>query len=611
MRRRSMRVAILATLSLVLALLAGTAGQVALHPQAAQASVSAGDLVFATGQFGDPTTAIAKYSGDTVTDLTATDVANGVSDQDPAVSPDGSRIAYQSLGHSDADEVGEPSLDGLYIMDSDGNNPTQVTSLTEPECDGDCTDTLMPEAWNPAGTKIVFARQYSADDATVYEIDTIDADGSGFTSLISGADNVGAPAWSPDGSKIAYDGPDGDIYVMNADGSDQTDVSGTAGYNPTWSPDGSKIYFDDGNNIFGMNADGTDLVQLTDTSWYGGHDFEPTVSPDGDTIAFSDNGDSIQTISASADMGDNGTTVDAESGDSEPDYVPATWPNDDTKTIVALGDSVAAGEGINYGYSWDSTDGDWVQDGSSTPIWNDTTVAMGDPYQQCHQSSSAYPNLVASSGNYVLYNMACTGASALQNSDEDGGVLDSEQFDSSYMPYPEDGGGSADADNAVPAQLGGDCEGCDSLNTYFNAHNPDIVLLTAGADDVGFRQWVVSCYFGPTACNTDGNTDTLDSELTLQETDLRETLTALNSWATDNDKTLRVLVTNYYDPFSSDYTSCSDIAGGELWFGITPGEMTWLQDGLSDLNSNISQDYSKFHVIAKKKSPRAASNASR
>ncbi|MEJ7654855.1 MAG: hypothetical protein WKH64_16720 [Chloroflexia bacterium] len=56
------------------------------------------------------------------------------------------------------------------------------------------------------------------------------------------------PVWSPDGKKIAFvskrDGND-EIYVMNADGGNQTNISNNAAVDsrPAWSPDGMSIVF--------------------------------------------------------------------------------------------------------------------------------------------------------------------------------------------------------------------------------------------------------------------------------------------------------------------------------------------------------------------------------
>jgi Tol biopolymer transport system component len=104
------------------------------------------------------------------------------------------------------------------------------------------------------------------------------------------------PSWSPDGTKIAFrsmrDG-DQEIYVMNAEGSDQNDVSGhhdVDDRSPAWSPDGRSIAFATGlepdgylNDIWLMDPGGRDQRRLTHRV---GIDEYPVWFPDGKSIAF-------------------------------------------------------------------------------------------------------------------------------------------------------------------------------------------------------------------------------------------------------------------------------------------------------------------------------------
>ncbi|MCH8346287.1 MAG: PD40 domain-containing protein, partial [Chloroflexi bacterium] len=137
-------------------------------------------------------------------------------------------------------------------------------------------------AWSPDGSKIAF----SSDRDRNNEIYVINADGTGLKNLTNSPDSDTRPVWSPDGSKIAFVG--GGIYVVNADGTGLTNLttySPGANGSPVWSPDGSRIAFlsDRGGSreIYVMNADGTGLVRLHN-AWTE----PPTWSPDGTAVAF-------------------------------------------------------------------------------------------------------------------------------------------------------------------------------------------------------------------------------------------------------------------------------------------------------------------------------------
>jgi len=112
-------------------------------------------------------------------------------------------------------------------------------------------------------------------------------------------DNPGfddSPAWSPDGTRIAFfsgiDGVNG-LYIMNSDGTALHQVSNTdpTDTDPSWSPDGSRLAFQSsrgggGWEIYTMGVDGSDLRRLTSTA-NAVSDFHPAWSPDGSRIVFS------------------------------------------------------------------------------------------------------------------------------------------------------------------------------------------------------------------------------------------------------------------------------------------------------------------------------------
>jgi Tol biopolymer transport system component len=182
------------------------------------------------------------------------------------------------------------SADKLYVFSGiGGEKRISVTQLTR-----NTADDRYP-AWSPDGSKIAFQSDRDGNS----EIYVMNADGTNVTKLTSNTAEDRTPAWSPDGCKIAF-ASDRDIecgiYVMDTDGTNVIPLTSHAALdcNPKWSPDGSKITFQsdrDGNSeIYVMNADGTNVTKLTSNT---AEDRTPAWSPDGCKIAFASDRDFI------------------------------------------------------------------------------------------------------------------------------------------------------------------------------------------------------------------------------------------------------------------------------------------------------------------------------
>jgi Tol biopolymer transport system component len=208
----------------------------------------------------------------------------------PSWSPDGSRIAFDSIRNGyDYD---------IYVMNADGSSVSALTDTPSQD--------VFP-AWSPDGSRLAFVSlRDEPDPAGCYpncnwEIYVMNADGSGVTRLTNDPAEDFGPTWSPDGTRIAFDSYRDDsynIYVMNADGSGvrQLTDSPAGNVNPAWSPDGTRIAFTsvraDPNpetcdpcnwEIYVMNADGQGATRLTE---HPAVDEYPTWSPDGARLTF-------------------------------------------------------------------------------------------------------------------------------------------------------------------------------------------------------------------------------------------------------------------------------------------------------------------------------------
>jgi Tol biopolymer transport system component len=175
---------------------------------------------------------------------------------EPAWSPDGTRIAFYS-GSGD-----------IYIISVDGSVSTQLTDPAD-----SCGD--QSPTWSPDGGSILFSRSCSTgtgyEDEDTIDLYVRDTDGTNEVRLTTGI-KAFDPSWSPTG-EVAFSGVAGDaegIFRMEPDGARLTLLAEGENREPAWSPDGSRVAFvnrsDGDSEIHVIDADGSDEVPVTDNA---------------------------------------------------------------------------------------------------------------------------------------------------------------------------------------------------------------------------------------------------------------------------------------------------------------------------------------------------------
>lgn len=159
---------------------------------------------------------------------------------------------------------------------------TSVGTVREPSA---LTRAPQEESAFPgANGKIVFRGW----DGTDFEIYVIDAAGTNLTQLTFNAGSEADPSFSPNGNKIAWVS-EGNVWKMNADGSNQVQLTTTpqSEVGVGWSPDGRHMVvardYPSGYELVSMRANGADARRITTTPW---GETNPTWSPDGALIAY-------------------------------------------------------------------------------------------------------------------------------------------------------------------------------------------------------------------------------------------------------------------------------------------------------------------------------------
>ena len=287
---------------------------------------------------------------------------------DLAWSPDGSKIVFVTY----RDYGGEGSY-YLAVINSDGSDYHYLDATND--------DTITDPEWSPDGEHIAYRSWVEAGE---FEIRVVDANGMGgtrrlYTQPTDSWLSDGAPEWSPDGKQVLFAASffdnQGALWKVHSDGSNMTrlaDTKASWGWHNgpaswyAWSPDGTKIAYEKDGEVWTMKPDGTAQTDTNTPMPTGVFDWQPLCTLKGtpnndtlmgtsarDTVCGMGGNDSLKGLAGNDVLlgGDGNDTLIGGTGD---DRVfgglgtdAASYPPSATAVRASLIDEGATGEGTD------------------------------------------------------------------------------------------------------------------------------------------------------------------------------------------------------------------------------------------------------------------------
>lgn len=255
----------------------GSAGRTSSCFESAAGTIAFERAIFLTDESGSDVTDVWVVQADGSGQRNLTGGDRVFLEGRPAWSPDGRSIAYVSVG----------DRTGIHVMDANGGRVRRVTGTY-----------AWDPTWSPSGLTLAVASNNTPVPDT--RVGVVSVRGGSVRWLTPRGLDSGEPDWSSTG-QIAFIQRTGrldvtmEVFVMSAAVSAKRRLTRNREQEatPAWSPDGTRIAYHTDRGIYVMNADGSGARRLT----RGPRDFSPAWSPDGRCIAFSHDGSDIFVMS--------------------------------------------------------------------------------------------------------------------------------------------------------------------------------------------------------------------------------------------------------------------------------------------------------------------------